>query len=163
MKSTVILLGSSRKNGNTEKIAVEIGKKLNAKTINLSDFKISEFDYEHKNYSDDFLTLISQIIEDYEYIIFATPVYWYTMSGIMKTFFDRLTDLLTIEKEVGRKLRGKKVGVVTSSIGDNLGNNFWLPFEKTFEYLGMTLVLKEHFIEDKITEEELNLIFENSN
>ncbi|MCP4458779.1 MAG: NAD(P)H-dependent oxidoreductase [Cytophagales bacterium] len=38
----------------------------------------------------------------------ATPVYWYSMSGIMKVFLDRIYDVLTIEKELGRKLHGKK-------------------------------------------------------
>lgn len=56
----------------------------------------------------DYLNLMKQILDKYETLILATPVYWYSMSGIMKVFFDRLTDLLTIEKEFGRKLRGKK-------------------------------------------------------
>lgn len=59
--------------------------------------------------NDDYLNLMKQILEKYETLILATPVYWYSMSGIMKVFFDRLTDLLTIEKELGRKLRGKKI------------------------------------------------------
>lgn len=126
--------------------------------MNLSDFQISEFDYEHKNSSDDFLKIINKVVDNYDYIIFATPIYWYSMSGIMKTFFDRLTDLLTIEKETGRKLRGKKVGVLTSSIGDNMENDFWLPFEKTFEYLGMELIMKRHFIENNITDKEIESI-----
>ena len=53
------------------------------------------------------------IISKYDTIIFATPVYWYSMSGILKVFIDRITDLLTIEKELGRKLRGKKMAVVS--------------------------------------------------
>lgn len=59
--------------------------------------------------NDDYLNLMKQILDKYETLILATPVYWYSMSGIMKVFFDRLTDLLTIEKELGRKLRGKKI------------------------------------------------------
>ena len=35
-------------------------------------------------------------------IIFVTPVYWYAMSGRMKVFFDRWTDLLKIDKDTGR-------------------------------------------------------------
>ena len=34
------------------------------------------------------------IIEKYDTLIFATPVYWYSMSGIMKVFFDRKNDNL---------------------------------------------------------------------
>jgi multimeric flavodoxin WrbA len=43
----------------------------------------------------------------------VTPVYWYTMSGIMKVFFDRFSDLLRIEKDLGRKLRGKSMAVIS--------------------------------------------------
>lgn len=87
MASTIIILGSSRRNGNTEAIVNKINKKLKADIINLLDFQISQYDYEHKNRDDDFLPLIRQIIDNYDYIIFATPVYWYAMSGMMKTFF----------------------------------------------------------------------------
>ena len=159
MKSTVIILGTSRKNGNTENLVYKLNQKLNCEIINLREYKISEFDYEHNNYSDDFLKIIKDIIEKYEHLVFVTPVYWYSMSGIMKTFFDRLTDLLTIEKEIGRKLRGKKVSVLTSSIGDNMENNFWLPFENTFKYLGMEFILKQHFIESDITDKQIEQLY----
>ncbi len=51
---------------------------------------------------------MNDIVDKYDVLIFATPVYWYSMSGIMKVFFDRITDLLTIKKDIGRKLKGKK-------------------------------------------------------
>ena len=79
------------------------------------------------------------------------------MSGIMKVFFDRFTDLLTIEKELGRKLRGKKMAVMSCSIGENLGQIFWLLFSETAKYLGMEYIGNSHTItgennELKITE-----------
>ena len=55
----------------------------------------------------------------------------------MKVFFDRITDLITIEKDLGRQLRGKRMAVVSSSIGNHLGEHFWLPFSETGKYLGM--------------------------
>ncbi|MEP6929240.1 MAG: NAD(P)H-dependent oxidoreductase, partial [Flavobacterium sp.] len=109
---TVIILGSSRKNGNTTKIVDQIAKESNIDVINLSDYTISYYDYESKNIDDDFLPLIRRIIEKYDTLIFATPIYWYNMSGIMKVFFDRISDLIRIEKETGRKLRGKKIAVI---------------------------------------------------
>src|SRR6185436_9781028 len=111
----VIILGSSRKNGNTTKIVDEISKEHHIDVVNLSDYNISYYDYESKNIDDDFLPLIRRILEEYDTLIFATPVYWYNMSGIMKVFFDRISDLIRIEKETGRKLRGKKIGVITNS------------------------------------------------
>ncbi|MEG1839620.1 MAG: NAD(P)H-dependent oxidoreductase, partial [Bacteroidaceae bacterium] len=85
----IIILGSSRKNGNTTKIVDEIAKEHHIDVVNLSDYNISYYDYESKNIEDDFLPLIKKIIENHDTFIFATPIYWYNMSGIMKVFFDR--------------------------------------------------------------------------
>lgn len=84
-----------------------------------------------------FLPLMQKIIANYDTFIFATPVYWYSMSGIMKVFWDRMTDLITIEKDLGRQLRGKNMAVLSCSNGNNLGENFWLPFTESADYLGM--------------------------
>ena len=87
---TVIIIGSSRKAGNTAKIAMHIAQEHNWEVINLIDYKISYYDYESKNLGDDFLPLIRRIIQNYDTLIFATPVYWYNVSGILKVFFGPL-------------------------------------------------------------------------
>ena len=140
----VIIVGSSRNDGDTLKLVNEIVKKTNWELINLNNYNFSYYDYESKNRNDDYLTLMKQIVEKYDTLIFATPVYWYSMSGIMKVFFDRFTDLLTIEKELGQKLRGKKMAVITCSVGENLGEYFWLPFMETAKYLGMDYIGNTH-------------------
>ncbi len=117
--------------------------------LDLNDYNFSYFDYKHENRNDDYLPLIKELIEKYDTLIFATPIYWYSMSGIMKVFFDRFTDLLTIEKELGRKLRGKKMAVISCSIGDNLGENFWLPFSETAKYLGMEYIGNIHTVTEE--------------
>jgi len=147
---TVIISGSARKNGETKKVINELVKISNWDVIDLVDFNISHFDYEHLNQNDDFINLIKRIVNNYDVLIFATPVYWYSMSGIMKVFFDRLTDLLIIEKETGRKLRNKYMGVISSSNGNNLGDNFWLPFKKSAEYLGMYYLAGLHTYQDNL-------------
>ncbi|MEM6299603.1 MAG: NAD(P)H-dependent oxidoreductase, partial [Bacteroidota bacterium] len=116
----VIILGSSRNDGDTTNLANQLIAKSGWDMINLNDYMFSYSDYKHENRDDDYLGLVRKIIESYDTLIFATPVYWYSMSGIMKVFFDRLTDLLTIEKGLGRKLRGKKMAVITISGGGNL-------------------------------------------
>lgn len=141
----VIILGSSRKNGNTTKIVDEIAKEHHIDVVNLSDYNISYYDYESKNIEDDFLPLIKKIIENHDTFIFATPIYWYNMSGIMKVFFDRFSDLLRIEKETGRKLRGKKIGVISNSHDDEIEESFYIPFKKTADYLGMEYLGHAHF------------------
>ena len=104
----IIVQGSSRSNGNTNKIVQFLQSHLECDFIDLSECDIRQYDYKNRNQNDDFLTTIEKIVE-YDLIIFATPVYWYSMSGIMKTFFDRITDCLNIDKEIGRKLHGKNM------------------------------------------------------
>ncbi|MEJ7822325.1 MAG: NAD(P)H-dependent oxidoreductase, partial [Chitinophagaceae bacterium] len=114
--------------------------------IDLNDFDINYYVYEDRNKKDDYLDLMRNIIDNYDILIFATPVYWYSMSGIMKVFFDRITDLLDAEKELGRKLRNKNMAVLSSSLGDHLGEKFWLPFIETAKYLGMNYLGNVHTI-----------------
>lgn len=135
--SKVIIVGSSRNNGNTTKIIETLANENEFDIVNLNDYQFSYYDYENKNREDDFLPLMKKIIENYETLIFATPIYWYNMSGIMKVFFDRISDLLTIEKELGRQLRGKNMAVIANTSDEELDYDFFLPFRKSAEYLGM--------------------------
>jgi multimeric flavodoxin WrbA len=94
----VIIVGSSRSNGNTSKVIATISKKQQIDVVDLNDYTISYYDYESKNLNDDFLPLIKSIIEKYDTLIFATPFYWYNRRGIMKVVLDRFSDLIRIEK-----------------------------------------------------------------
>lgn len=141
---TVIIVASARKNGNTHKVVSELSKISGWDVIDLLDYNISHFDYSHANQEDDFIDLMKDIVNQYDVFIFATPVYWYSMSGILKVFFDRLTDFLTLDKITGRKLRGKSMGVISCSNGNNLGSLFWEPFKKSAEYLGMHYLADLH-------------------
>ncbi len=142
----VIILGSARQEGATLQMVKDLQQLSGWDFVDLNDYDFSYFDYEHKNRGDDFLPLMSRLIEEYDVFVFATPVYWYAMSGIMKVFFDRITDLLTIEKDLGRKLRGKKMAGISCSIGNHLGEVFWLPFSETASYLGMAFLGGLHVV-----------------
>ncbi|HJK86181.1 MAG TPA: NAD(P)H-dependent oxidoreductase [Candidatus Megaira endosymbiont of Nemacystus decipiens] len=109
----IIIFGSSRSHGNTRKIIDEITRDHSLPFIDLNDFEITPFDYEHRNKGDDFIPLIEKIV-NYDTMIIATPVYWYQMSTQHKIFFDRFSDLLKIRKDLGRKLRGKNLFVISS-------------------------------------------------
>ncbi|MCF8247300.1 MAG: NAD(P)H-dependent oxidoreductase [Saprospiraceae bacterium] len=137
MTKILLLLGSSRSNGNTRKVANFVQQKLGADLIDLNDSNIGYYDYEHRNQADDFLPLMEKIAENYEVVIFATPVYWYSMSAVMKTFFDRMSDLLTIRKELGRQLRGKKMGAISCGYDDDTVEGLDMPFRESANYLGM--------------------------
>lgn len=151
--NTVIILGSSRNDGNTKALVDELIRQTGWDLVDLNNYDIGYFDYQHENSSDDYLPLMRKLIQKYDRFVFATPVYWYAMSGVMKVFFDRFTDLLTIEKEMGRQLRGKEMAAVSCSNGGNLGEDFWLPFRKSASYLGMRFLKGMHFVvEEDITE-----------
>lgn len=156
MSKSVIIVGSSRKNGNTTRIVSEISSQFNIEVVNLSDYVFSYYDYESKNRNDDFFELVKEIIEKYDTLIFATPIYWYSMSGIMKVFFDRFSDLIRTEKETGRKLRGKNMAVISNSHDSEIDYDFYIPFKKSADYLGMNYLGQKHFNADK-PEETQNL------
>ncbi|VAV96544.1 Uncharacterized NAD(P)H oxidoreductase, YdeQ/YrkL/YwrO family, partial [hydrothermal vent metagenome] len=87
------VLGTSNNNGNTAALARAVFAPLpNAELVNLSALSIAPYDYQNRHDKDDFLPLAEKIVAA-KAIVFASPVYWYSMSAQMKVFFDRLTDL----------------------------------------------------------------------
>ncbi len=136
MTNPIIIVGSSRSSGNTRKAVDLIIGNSSIPIIDLKTLNISIYDYEHQNKDDDFLPLIEGIM-GHDLIVLATPVYWYTMSATMKIFLDRLTDLLDIRKDLGRKLRGKKLFIIGSLGSTSLPKGFEDAFWQTSEYLRM--------------------------
>ena len=155
MSRIVFIQGSSRSDGDTNTLVEFVRQKLDGDLVDLNTKNISPFDYEFKNRDDDFFPLINDLIDNYDHFVFASPVYWYSMSGIMKNFFDRISDLLIIEKDTGRKLRGKKMSVLSCSNGNDIYPSFYVPFEKSAGYLGMEYIASCHGYvrEDRIPEE----------
>ena len=133
---TVIIVGSSRSTGNTAELAIAVASKLQASVIDLNQYQIAPFDYEFKNRDDDFLTLMKQVLS-FDRIILATPMYWYAPSAVMKTFMDRISDLLKIEKDLGRQLRTKKAALLGTGCDAIPATCFEQVFQLTFDYLGM--------------------------
>ena len=141
MTRKVIIQASSQSHGNTYKVVQYLN---NFDVIDISTLTIGHFSYTFKNADDDFLPLLENMIASYDTIIFATPVYWYTMSGILKVFFDRLSDLLHYKKELGHQLRGKAMAMVSNSSENDRRSEFNMPFIKSAEYLGMTYLGDTH-------------------
>ena len=151
----VIILGSARSDGNTAKVIDELRNYLECDLIDLNGKEINQFDYDHKHRNDDFLPLIRKITA-YDLIVFATPVYWYSMSGLMKVFFDRITDCLKIEKDTGRKLRGKHMVALSCGSEAEEVEGFFIPFSRSAEYLGMKYTGNIHtWIEDELPTKEV--------
>lgn len=138
MLNTIALFASSRRNGNTGRLMDRIAAELNMEVVDLASLKISPYDYNHANRNDDFEPLMQRVLA-YRQIIFATPVYWYSASAVMKVFIDRLSDFLELPDLLpeGRRLRRKNAYVVCTSISDEPSPAFIGSLRDTFEYLGM--------------------------
>jgi len=129
-------MGSSRSDGETRKMADCLAALTGSKIIDLREKNISYFDYIHKNLGDDFFPTMEEVLQ-YDNIVFATPVYWFSMSAIMKTFFDRFSDLLHQRKDLGYQMKGKNMYLITNSSTALLTKHFETPFKDTADYLSM--------------------------
>lgn len=129
-------MGSSRSDGDSAAVAAELLDSTGFELLDLNNIEFSDYDYQSGNSDDDFLPTIRNTVDQYDHIIWLTPVYWYSMSGIMKRFIDRISDCLRIEKETGRKFRGMSMSLISVS-NDVRHDAFGIPFELTADYLGM--------------------------
>lgn len=132
----LIILGSARSDGNTRQVVEYLKELHDCELLDLNDWNFSYYDYQHRNREDDFIRIIERVLQ-HDTLIFASPIYWYTMSAVMKNFFDRLSDLLKIHKEKGRQLRGKTMCVISCNGDAEDYPSFAKPFELSADYLGM--------------------------
>lgn len=120
MKNILIINSTFRKNGNSEALATQFAKGATEKghtvnIINLRDIKpnfcvgclscLKTGKCIHKDGINELLTLI----QNADVLVFATPVYYYCMSGQLKTFLDRLNPLY------GHDNKFKKVYLLATS------------------------------------------------
>jgi multimeric flavodoxin WrbA len=138
MLKTIALFSSSRRRGNTGQFMDRIASEFNIEVVDLADLRLSPYDYDHRNRSDDFEPLMERVLA-HEQVIFASPIYWYAVSPAMKVFLDRISDFLELPDLLpkGRRLRGKKAFIVCTSICDEPSRAFMSTLRETFDYLGM--------------------------
>lgn len=139
MLKTIALFSSARRHGNTGRFLDRMASELEIEVVDLTNLRLSPFDYDHRNRDDDFEPLMEHVLS-HDQVIFASPIYWYAVSPAMKTFLDRISDLLELPDLLakGRQLRGKKAFIVCTSICEEPSPAFIAAFRETFEYLGMT-------------------------
>lgn len=106
MKNVIVISSSPRKDGNSEMLAKEfyrgaIDAGNRAELITLRDYNLG---YCHgcyacsetgKCFQKDGMNELAEKLVNADVIVFATPVYFYTMSGQMKVFIDRLVPSYT--------------------------------------------------------------------
>lgn len=136
MSKPLVIFGSVRTDGNTNDAVEAVFGEHEIDRVNLCEMDISHYDYDHANSDDDFLPLAERMTKA-ETIVLVTPVYWYSMSAHMKIFFDRISDLITIAKPLGRALAGRKVYLIACGSSPELPAHFEEPFSATCNYLAM--------------------------
>lgn len=141
--------GSSRDKGNTEYLLTELLQGIESTTISLRDYNIHPItDQRHdpqgfQDVNDDYDEVI-QLVLNHDLLIFATPLYWYSMSGYMKNFVDRWSQSLRDPRYDFRKLMSEKKAFVTIVGGERvhlkalpLVQQFQLIFDfMSMEFLG---------------------------
>jgi multimeric flavodoxin WrbA len=136
----LVILGSSRNDSNTWKAVQALAPFQKYDLIDLYLKEVEYYSYERNQVEkDDFLSIAHQML-NYDVIIFATPVYWYSMSGQMKVFFDRLTELTDEHKPIGKALKGKKAYLIACGGSPSLPEGFEVPFKLTSEYFDMEYI-----------------------
>ncbi|HYJ37830.1 MAG TPA: NAD(P)H-dependent oxidoreductase [Chitinophagaceae bacterium] len=136
-KGPLIILGSARKESDTRKVVDKIFHGVDHTLIDLLDHTLAGYDYSHiYSEKDRYQQMVDEMLL-HQTIVFATPVYWYSMSALMKTFFDRFSDLVTYKKSIGRQLKGKSTLLVAVGAEEYLPDGYEMPFKATSDYLDM--------------------------
>ncbi|MFF3102065.1 flavodoxin family protein [Viridibacillus arvi] len=145
MKITTFI-GSSREESNSEILADMVTKDLTHTKIDLKNLSIQPIhDLRHTEggfqlVDDDYDTIINAFLES-DLIIFSTPIYWYTMSGIMKNMIDRLSHAIRDERFPQFKEKIKSVEAIVVAVGGDEPKVKGLPliqqFKYTFDFLNM--------------------------
>lgn len=125
MNKTIVIFGNSSKPDGSRVLADEVAREFGFKVIDLA-----EYDINNREINDPLIEVVEQVIHA-DTVIFATPVYCYSMSARMKLFLDRLTDLARMDEELKAMLRGKR-GLLLSTGAETLAPRY---LEETFSLL----------------------------
>jgi multimeric flavodoxin WrbA len=87
----IFLNASQNRDGNTSALAKAVFNGLDYKAVNLVDYRIDQIGQETKG--DQYRKVIEQL-SGADVIVIGTPVYWSHMTGYLKTFVDRLNDIV---------------------------------------------------------------------
>ena len=134
-----ILLGSTRSNGNSEQLSDLVVKNLDVKKVYLKGCLIKPIvDLRHsggfQSVQDDFNCVLTKIM-DSDVLIFATPIYWYSMSGVMKNFIDRLSQAIRDPNHPDFKEKLSKMKTIVLAVGGDEPRIKGLPFIQQFRYI----------------------------
>lgn len=141
----LVLQGSSREHGNTELLVSLAVEGIPHTTIRLREKKILPIlDQRHDPdgfaaVADDYDEVIESVLA-HDILVFATPIYWYGMSGHMKNFVDRWSQSLRDKRYAFKDALGQKQAYVITTGGDEphiKGLPLIQQFQYIFSFVGM--------------------------
>lgn len=101
MKKILFMNFSPNKNGNTYQIGKELLNDHNYEVMQISDYRISQYG---QVYNDDQIKEVLKKVAEFDTLVIGSPVYWYSVSGLLKTFIDRLYMLPEADALNGKEL-----------------------------------------------------------
>jgi putative NADPH-quinone reductase len=125
MSNTIVIFGNSSRPDGGRALADEVAREFGFKVLDLADHEIN-----NREINDPLIEVVEHLIHA-DTIIFATPVYCYSMSARMKLFMDQLTDLARMDGELRAMLRGKR-GLLLCTGTELIAPRY---FEETFSLL----------------------------
>ncbi|MEK4244883.1 flavodoxin family protein [Psychrobacillus sp. FSL K6-2684] len=141
-----ILVGSSRKGGNSELLADFVVQDIEHEKVYIKDLYIRPIeDLRHTRngfqaVNDDYDRLVEAIMKS-DVLIFATPIYWYSMSSLMKNMIDRFSQAIRDERYPNLREHLKTIRAIVVVVGGDDPRIKGLPliqqFQYTFDFLNM--------------------------
>ncbi|HWK22819.1 MAG TPA: flavodoxin family protein [Ureibacillus sp.] len=138
--SIAVIYGSTREEGNTEWLTEQVIEGLSVEKIHLREYNILPIkDERHsesgfQEVSDDYNAILDKVLQ-HDILIFATPIYWYSMSGTMKLFIDRWSQTLRDKNYPNFREDLAKKSVYVVAVGGDRPSIKALPMIQQFQYI----------------------------
>ncbi len=156
MKNMLVFLGSPRKEGNTEKMAMAFAEGARGAGANVDFVRLGEkaikpcidcrkcWEKGRHCVLEDDMDALYEAIDNADILVFAAPLYWYTWSAQIKALWDRL--LPYASDKASTNLSGK--GCVLLAAGGDVASDIFegidFALAKSAALLGMKILGKIH-------------------
>ena len=129
------VLGSAPGDGRAARLLRRLTEGLPCETVDLSEVSIAPFTQTQDYRPDSFLEVIAKMAAA-PVTVFATPIYWYSYSAVMKGFIDRFTDLSLSHRDAGAGLCGRDFALLASGSEPELEPALNLAFSRFCDSIG---------------------------
>ncbi|KOY83352.1 flavodoxin family protein [Lysinibacillus macroides] len=133
-------IGSSRAHSNSEHLTDVVLEGITYKKLYLKDLHIEPInDLRHDAHGfqlveDDYDQVIEALLTS-DLVVFATPIYWYSMSGIMKNMVDRFSQAIRDERFPQLKEKLTATEAIVLAVGGDNPTVKALPMIQQFQYI----------------------------